>query len=273
MKDKNTMDGREVSAKSLAEHRRRCKAIPGNCPFEKAFLRKAENEDSVSGAMPGRTLSDRRYLEAVARDDKRACELMIREAAARAMQQTEMRTDGGVPRIVYRGSDESPNVFRERTFFTLSKAYARNYGKVRSFYLNVAHLKDIGDIQLPCEKETVDDFSRKSGVALKDIFALKGIGSGVKNDYYEEMGGVTSIFEIAYNKDFAKMLSDRGFDAFVAREGDESYQGVGASGRAISIAVLDPHLVKLADPVTYDDNGDPIPISKRFDFRNPDIRY
>ena len=31
--------------------------------------------------------------------------------------------------------------------------------------------------------------------------------------------------------------------------------------------------IKSADPVTYDDNGDIIPLSKRFDFENEDIRY
>ncbi len=31
--------------------------------------------------------------------------------------------------------------------------------------------------------------------------------------------------------------------------------------------------IKSADPVTYDDNGDVIPLSKRFDFENEDIRY
>lgn len=31
--------------------------------------------------------------------------------------------------------------------------------------------------------------------------------------------------------------------------------------------------IKLADPVTYDDNGDVVPLSKRFDSSDPDIRY
>jgi len=38
-------------------------------------------------------------------------------------------------------------------------------------------------------------------------------------------------------------------------------------------AVLDPRQIKSADPVTRDDSGQVIPLSKRFDFSNPDIRY
>ena len=37
--------------------------------------------------------------------------------------------------------------------------------------------------------------------------------------------------------------------------------------------VDNPRQIKSADPVTYDDDGHVIPLSKRFDFTNPDIRY
>lgn len=37
--------------------------------------------------------------------------------------------------------------------------------------------------------------------------------------------------------------------------------------------VWDNKNIKLADPITYDDNGKIIPLSKRDDFTNPDIRY
>jgi hypothetical protein len=37
--------------------------------------------------------------------------------------------------------------------------------------------------------------------------------------------------------------------------------------------VFDPNQIKLADPVTYDDNDNIIPLSQRFDASNDDIRY
>lgn len=43
--------------------------------------------------------------------------------------------------------------------------------------------------------------------------------------------------------------------------------------RSTHYAVFDSTLIKSADPVTYDDNGKVIPLSKRFDKSNPDIRY
>lgn len=39
------------------------------------------------------------------------------------------------------------------------------------------------------------------------------------------------------------------------------------------ISVRRPNQIKLADPITYDDEGEPIPLSKRFNPKNNDIRY
>lgn len=48
----------------------------------------------------------------------------------------------------------------------------------------------------------------------------------------------------------------------------------GSFGRQTdSLIVLDNNQVKSADPVTYDDNGNVIPLSKRFNPENEDIRY
>ena len=48
----------------------------------------------------------------------------------------------------------------------------------------------------------------------------------------------------------------------------------GSRGRQTdSLIVLDPNQVKSADPVTYDDDGNVIPLSERFNAENDDIRY
>ncbi len=39
------------------------------------------------------------------------------------------------------------------------------------------------------------------------------------------------------------------------------------------LVVFTPTQIKLADPITYDDSGKPIPLSERFNPNNPDIRY
>ena len=51
------------------------------------------------------------------------------------------------------------------------------------------------------------------------------------------------------------------------------YKIIDANKPAQIVITNDPRKLKLADPITYDDNGKIIPLSKRDDFTNPDIRY
>lgn len=43
--------------------------------------------------------------------------------------------------------------------------------------------------------------------------------------------------------------------------------------KIIIIVVFNPNQIKSANPFTFDDNGQLIPLSRRFDFNNNDIRY
>lgn len=54
------------------------------------------------------------------------------------------------------------------------------------------------------------------------------------------------------------------------------YENIGHSGmdeNTVHYIVLNPANIKSADPVTYDDNGNIIPLSERFNSKNSDIRY
>lgn len=54
------------------------------------------------------------------------------------------------------------------------------------------------------------------------------------------------------------------------------YENIGHSGmdeNTVHYIVLNPNNIKSADPVTYDDNGNVIPLSERFNTENSDIRY
>lgn len=60
------------------------------------------------------------------------------------------------------------------------------------------------------------------------------------------------------------------FSEAVQRAG---YDGILQSPSGDEAVVFDSSQIKLSDPVTYDDSGNVIPISKRFDNSNSDIRY
>ena len=78
---------------------------------------------------------------------------------------------------------------------------------------------------------------------------------------------------------FVEFLINKGYSANGVREVFLSmgYDGVDYSslsaGKYRQYAVFDPEQIKSADPVTYDDNGNVIPLSERFNAENDDIRY
>lgn len=64
------------------------------------------------------------------------------------------------------------------------------------------------------------------------------------------------------------------YDTVLMKNVIDSNGGYDGVGYAIDdLVVRYPNQIKLASPITYDDSSKIIPISKRFDFNNPDIRY
>ena len=55
------------------------------------------------------------------------------------------------------------------------------------------------------------------------------------------------------------------------REGFDGFRTTEADGETVGIAVRDPSQVKLADPVTYDESGNVVPLSRRFDITSPKV--
>lgn len=73
------------------------------------------------------------------------------------------------------------------------------------------------------------------------------------------IGGVASV--IMESPELSSKLRKLGYDGVIqSKDGDEA-------------VVFDSEQIKAADPITYDDNGNIIPLSKRFDSENEDIRY
>ena len=72
----------------------------------------------------------------------------------------------------------------------------------------------------------------------------------------------TEVIESAlyWDRSLADLLRNKGYDALVIKDMSQ-------------MVVLYPEQIKEADPVTYDNNGNVIPLSERFNTNEPDIRY
>ena len=69
-------------------------------------------------------------------------------------------------------------------------------------------------------------------------------------------------------------MTDAGRDERIRMQ-NEGYNGVinEEDGAIYEYIAFNPNQIKSADPVTYDDNGNVIPLSERFNPEKEDIRY
>lgn len=95
----------------------------------------------------------------------------------------------------------------------------------------------------------------------------KGIGNKRVMPVYLRMNNPYVVNPSEYIS-IEAMVGKMGNLAEYVREGE--YDGIKASSQYV---VFDSEQIKSADPVTYDDKGNVIPLSERFDAGNNDIRY
>ena len=203
----------------------------------------SQNTDSVKRKYSDR---DSEYLDAVNRGDMETAQKMVDEAAKKAGY-----TYGG-----YHGTQAKPfTVFKRgiagiylATNRKLAEDFATGFrGEVGTVYNLVAKLQ-------------------KPFVVEEHIYSTV--------PYYYNIPTPTAMKAAGFNQDtvsteeIAHFAEDNGYDGVIikgVREGADVYTD--------DIIVFDPNQVKSADPVTYDDNGDVIPLSKRFNAEESDIRY
>lgn len=76
------------------------------------------------------------------------------------------------------------------------------------------------------------------------------------------------------HKDFVERAFANGNDGVIIKDTiDYASPPVGGFKPSTDYVAFSPLQIKSADPITIDDNGNVIPLSKRFQMNNPDIRY
>lgn len=233
----------------------RCKDGPGACSVHGPMM-KAELSETDDLSYDTEKL-DAEYMDAVNRGDTEKCAKMVREAAARAMPNTKVVDNDGKPKVVYHGTRNAPftsfdkdrigdtdkdvlgkhTEFGDGFYFTPSESYANMFAG------RFEWLKDT-----MCNGTVLSCF-----VNIKDPLQYEASRMQIKNNYSEK--------EI-YSHDGVLAYRD-------PKPGTDYFD----KANLIEIVVFSSDNIKSADPVTYDDDGNPIPLSKRFQMDNPDIRY
>lgn len=194
--------------------------------------------------------ADADYMAAVERGDMETAQRMVDEAAKAAGY--TIKAYHGTPKRFnefskYRiGSTTDYGWFGRGFYFTTEKDVADVYAgylpdsNVIEAYLNV---------QNPfvfTEYPGGEDMS--PGEIMEDVLGTK----------YGRRGELTEDDKAQRSEDFTEWLAANGYD------GVEIWS---------QIMILESEQAKRTDPVTYDDNGDVIPLSKRFNVETGDIRY
>ena len=200
--------------------------------------------------------TDAAYLQAVEAGDMEACQQMVDAAA----EVKGYDTEGWHNTMAY----EPFTVFEPRqpvridgtkaskyglSYFSAERAYVREKAKTGTIraYLN---LKNPWDFRNPAH---VSDLA-----AHLASVGIKGHNLDTITRSLEQ--GQWSIIE----KNAVDYIRESGFDGIVMQESPST---------PITYAVLSPNQIKSADPVTRDDEGNVIPLSRRFNPASNDIRY
>ena len=230
---------------------------------------------------------DLKYMKAVEVGDMDAASRMVREAAAKAFPNTNVVDEDGMPKIVYHGTSSygftkfvPTKSLRDVGIHFGSKYLADSVSTHRhakgrigitpgvyACFLNITNMATVEDEFQMSNKEFADMFSGQNGYdALKAKTAEgKKIQERIEEKwhYWLEKDEDSCEPDIELKQlviDLLKVERIDGLYYFNANESDE-----------YDYVALNPSQIKLADSVTYDNAGNIIPLSRRFD-NGDDIR-
>lgn len=212
---------------------------------------------------------DASYLDAVERGDMATAQKMVMEAAKLAMPNTKVVDEDGNPKVVYHGTPNNFNAFSKEMFgsstdrgiwgngfyFSDSEQYAKTYekrgdkqGKTLSVFLNIKRPLFI---------------SLRNGGNEGAMYFHELMEKHFTDDIYEDVTRTDELMSVAQERLTADIVAN-GYDGIVVEYTnhiDTEY------------IAFEPNQIKSADTVTYDDAGNVIPLSERFNPEKEDIRY
>lgn len=210
---------------------------------------------------------DAPYLEAVERGDMETAQRMVMEAAKLAMPNTKVVDEDGNPKVVYHQTNASVYINRET---------GQNWDELD--WRERMEWDERDDWDDYWEEREFNTFSR---VNARTTNEFDGFFFAPEYDEYHEYGDrtIAAFVNIEnpasreyYNIDSSKNNAGREERIRLQNEG---YDGVirEYDGVVDEYIAFEPNQIKSADPVTYDDNGNVIPLSERFNPNKDDVRY
>lgn len=218
---------------------------------------------------------DKAYMDAVSRGDMKTAQRMVIKAAKMAMPNTKVVGKNGNPLVVYHGRSAKFNTFERRKgvrfimgledevesegfFFTPSQDFAWQYAS------NSSRHRGGRQETIPVFLNIINPLD----LAFTDNFAsLYEKVTGY--EYMLGMDDITNLWEMMDVEGIADKIKAKGYDGVIFAE-EKAEDGTVTE---YSYCALYSNQIKSADTVTYDDQGNIIPLSERFNLSSNDIRY
>ena len=209
------------------------------------------------------SIVDSDYMAAVERGDMDTAQKMVDEAAKAA----------GYKDVVCHGTSAEFTKFNRGELGihvgTLGQATDRDSTRVMKLYAKLGKTFEI-------YRDYGDWHGKNAAEMMVETEEWEGLAEYDETKFNEIEARLREIAEMPDNAHtdtvLREYLQSLGWDSITYEnrfeDADESW-----TDENWSHIVFDPEDVKSADPVTYDDNGNVIPLSERFQTNNPDIRY
>jgi hypothetical protein len=224
----------------------------------KAFANKANQR---AGAVDAVAQIDIDYLDAVERGDMETAQRMVDEAArASGLTEEVWRGDSrfNITEYAARRRNE-PGIFT-----TYDERVAKDYaadGDVRRFYVGGKTL----DLASRSREAVawIQEWAKESGYDFID--SDDGFEYDPVDIYFAlEMWNFEGDGSGARWKDIQRTAQEQGYDIVLLADSHDSQP-------MTSVVVLNENNIKLADPVVYDESGNVVPLSRRFDITSPKV--
>ena len=227
--------------------------------------------DNAADAVPGMYVQDARQYNASANKISQADkyvkgEFSLDEAYRKAVSSGNVQEqqklveqaakEAGYTKLFYHGSKKGGGftTFKNWQYFTENKQYAQRYaGGENGLYTTYVKMENTFDTRQAEARSLFNEARQELGLSKLQENGLPDWTDGYDlSEYIEE--------------------NDLPYDSIILDEGGDMVNGKPVS-RGLSYVIRNPEQIKSADAVTYDDAGNAIPLSERFNMGKKDIRY
>lgn len=232
---------------------------------ERDWLRReAERRHGELARYSVTTAEDAAYMDAVKRGDMETAGRMVREAAAKAMPNTKVVDDNGEPLVVFHGTtnEETRETWNPRT-----RTFDIEHSPFTVFRRRVDGVRNSGAFFNSSEDNAGGYGSRVYKVFLNLRNPLVIDANNSDYSHITHNGATRDTYE------WAEWAERNGYDGLIIKNVRDGVDYGAMSSATADYVAFRPNQIKSADPVTYDDAGNVIPLSQRFDPANEDIRY